>query len=308
MLEIDNSQSSVIKIGSTPWGKKAGPCASFMLAGGTCAMGSVSQSFRGTVVLGWVLLILWHGLFMCPFAVATFGLRYLKISFLVKFGHLLKKPVHTAFNNVEIFGLHNDWCANLTPFACMRTECVKDARSTPGCKAGQKCRAQSRKKAYCDRVVRILLHPFIGTVHRSVAASLYLRKVTLPLIITSHLSQLNKTVQPALHNCLIPINDATVRCGTMCQVKTVGNPGMVMSQTCVDIICRPLSMLIFEGFDAGGLSTTSMPSMMKMEVAPVSAITWVDAIVIAFRYSFVGLPHNACTAVANNEQGLNLIA
>ncbi len=94
----------------------------------------------------------------------------------------------------------------------------------------------------------------------------------------------------------------------MCPVKTVGNPGMVMLQTCVDIICHPLGMLIFKGFAAGILLTTSMPSMMKIEVAPVSAIAWVDAIVIAFRYSFVGLPHNTCTAATSNKPELNLIA
>jgi hypothetical protein len=88
----------------------------------------------------------------------------------------------------------------------------------------------------------------------------------------------------------------------------VGNPGMVMPQTCVDIICYPPGMLIFNGFDAGHLLTTSTPSMMKMEVAPVSAIAWVNVIVIAFRYSLVGLPHNTHAAAANDRPGLNLIA
>jgi hypothetical protein len=85
------------------------------------------------------------------------------------------------------------------------------------------------------------------------------------------------------------------------------NPLMVMSQTCVDIICLPC-MLIFRGFDVGHLLTTSTPSMMEMDVALMSAIAWVDTIVIAFRYSFVGLPHNARAAAANDGPGLNLIA
>jgi hypothetical protein len=160
---------------------------------------------------------------------------------------------------------------------------------------------QSRTEANCEKAVRISLHPFIGSVHRSVAASLYPHKITLPLNITSHLLQSNDTVG------LMPINDVTVRRGTMCPVKTVGNLGMAMLQTCVDIICHPLGMLIFNGFSAGHLLKTSTPSMMKMEVAPVSAIAWVDAIVIAFRYSFVGLPHNDCTAFANDRPEINLI-
>jgi hypothetical protein len=82
---------------------------------------------------------------------------------------------------------------------------------------------------------------------------------------------------------------------------------MLMLQTCVDIICCPSGMLIFKGFDTGSLLITAMPSMMKMEVAPMSAIAWVDVIVIPFRYSFVGVPHNAHLAVANNRPGLNLI-
>jgi hypothetical protein len=36
--------------------------------------------------------------------------------------------------------------------------------------------AQSRTGVDCERVVCILLHPFIGSVHRSVAMTLYLHK------------------------------------------------------------------------------------------------------------------------------------
>jgi hypothetical protein len=90
------------------------------------------------LVLRWVLLIPSCGLFMCPFAVAGLGLRYLRISFSFKYGHPLRKPFCTACDNVDIFGLHNNWCANLAQLECVRTECVKDARLTVGCKSGQK--------------------------------------------------------------------------------------------------------------------------------------------------------------------------
>jgi hypothetical protein len=63
-------------------------------------------------------------------------------------------------------------------------------------------------------------------------------------------------------------------------VKMVGNLGMVMLQTCVDIIYLLLVMLIFKGFNVGCLLTISMPSLIKMEVAHVSAIAWVNAIVV----------------------------
>ncbi len=82
--------------------------------------------------LGWVHLILCRRHFMWPLAVAGLGLRYLSISFLDNLGHPLRNPLCTVFNNMKIFGLHNDWCANFTPFARVHTECVKDARVMPG--------------------------------------------------------------------------------------------------------------------------------------------------------------------------------
>ncbi len=46
------------------------------------------------------------------------------------------------------------------------------------------------------------------------------------------------------------------------------------------------------------LLSTSAPSMMKMEVAPVSAMAWFVAIVIAFKYWGMGLPNNIRAAMA----------
>ena len=46
------------------------------------------------------------------------------------------------------------------------------------------------------------------------------------------------------------------------------------------------------------LFTTSTPSMIKIDVAPVSAIACVVAIVNAFRYWCVGQPNNFLAAVA----------
>ncbi len=79
----------------------------------------------GNTGLGVVLLIPCRGLFMCPLAVAGLALRYLLMSFLLMLGHPLRNPRLTALRRVNIFGLHNDWCANLTAFALVLTEWVK---------------------------------------------------------------------------------------------------------------------------------------------------------------------------------------
>ncbi len=66
---------------------------------------------------------------MCPFAIARLGFKYLRINFLLMPGHPFKKPRLVAFNRVEIFGLHKDWCANLTALALVIMECVNIARA-----------------------------------------------------------------------------------------------------------------------------------------------------------------------------------
>jgi hypothetical protein len=88
---------------------------------GTCMGGCIDFT------LGVVLLIPWQGLFICPFAVAGLGLKYLSINFLLMFGHPLKNPFRTAFNSVEIFGLHNNSCVNFTAFTHILMEWVNPA-------------------------------------------------------------------------------------------------------------------------------------------------------------------------------------
>ena len=87
-----------------------------------CYIGASTGDWPGSVVpslffVGAVLLIPWRGRFICPLAVAGLGLRYLHISSLLMFGHPLRKPFLVAFNNVDIYGLHSNWCANFTAFA-----------------------------------------------------------------------------------------------------------------------------------------------------------------------------------------------
>ncbi len=79
----------------------------------------------------------------------------------------------------------------------------------------------------------------------------------------------------------------------MCPKSIVGKPGIWISHTCVDLICFPSSKFIIRGNVAGRLLSTSAPSIIKMEVAPMSVIAWLVAIVIALRYCGMGCPNNA---------------
>ena len=84
-------------------------------------------SVAGGFGLARVLLMPCLGRFMCPFAVARLGFKYLRINVLLIPGHPFKYPHRVAFNREENFGLHNDWCANLTALAHVVTERVNIA-------------------------------------------------------------------------------------------------------------------------------------------------------------------------------------
>ena len=79
---------------------------------------------RVVCILGVVLFIPWRGRFIRPFTVAGLGFKYFRINFTLTFGHPSRNPFLTAFNIVEIFGLHNDWCANFTAFTRVLIEGV----------------------------------------------------------------------------------------------------------------------------------------------------------------------------------------
>ncbi len=116
-------------------------------------------------------------------------------------------------------------------------ECKNNALSywaVWGCGA-QLIPGQGCGKSFLLGVVRIP-SLVIGRVHKSVAGSLYPLKITLPLYITSHLSLLNITVHPTLQSGQIPIKDAIFKSGMMCPVRVIGNPGMLISHTCVNSI------------------------------------------------------------------------
>ncbi len=66
---------------------------------------------------------------MWPFAVAGLGFKYFTTSSELRFGHPFRNPRRIAFMRDNILGLHNDWWANLTALARVRTEWVNVAIS-----------------------------------------------------------------------------------------------------------------------------------------------------------------------------------
>ena len=140
----------------------------------------------------------------------------------------------------------------------------------------------------------------IGNVHRLVAGSFAPAKITFPLYQTLHFLLSNTTLHLALHKGRIPMRDTIFNDGTMWPVNSFGSPGILMLHTCVNHIVVPLGKFILSGFVATCLFSTSVLSMMKIVVAPVSAIALFVAIVSAFKYCCMGLP-NVAQAVAAIE-------
>ncbi len=97
----------------------------------------------------------------------------------------------------------------------------------------------------------------------------------------------------------MPTSDVMAKSGRMCLVRTVERPGIAMLHTCVDRTLSPSGRLIVNGFDAVHLLTTSMLSIMNMNIALVSVIACVAAIVIAIKASCEVGSNNARAAVAH---------
>ena len=83
----------------------------------------------------------------------------------------------------------------------------------------------------------------------------------------------------------MPMRDAIVIPGTMCPVNTVERPGILMSQMCVGVTLLPSGRLIVIGSLVRRRFLTGVPFIMNIEVAPVSAMACVGAIVIVFAHS-----------------------
>ncbi len=143
------------------------------ICSGGCTVGiATPTSFHGSIMFfSHVLLIPCQGRFIWPFAVAELGWRYLRINFSERLGHPLRNPFQTALSRVEVLGLHNNWCANFTPFALVFMECEKLAIFMSGCMSGGACGAGSTTGADRGRADR-MSQPLMDRVHRLVDLSL----------------------------------------------------------------------------------------------------------------------------------------
>ena len=98
----------------------------------------------------------------------------------------------------------------------------------------------------------------------------------------SHFLSVKTTLHPCLHRIQIlirdAIRDATVKCGTMCPVRTVGSPWMKMSHSCVEEIFFPSGKFMTIGFVVIRLFWTLAVSIANMDDAPASAIACVVSI------------------------------
>jgi hypothetical protein len=104
------------------------------------------------------------------------------------------------------------------------------------------------------------------------------------LYTTSHFLSLKVALHPALHRILMPIRDAIVIPGTTCLVNFVGRPGMMMSQMWVGTTLLSSGKVVVIGCSAIRKLLTGVPFIMKIEIAPMSAMACVAAISIAFAH------------------------
>ena len=86
--------------------------------------------------------------------------------------------------------------------------------------------------------------------------------------------------------------------GTTCPTSTCGRPGIFISHVCVDFTFVPSGRLMVSGCMAGRRFLNGVPSMMNIEVAPVSAMACDAAMAIALRYCGFGAPNNCCDVAA----------
>jgi hypothetical protein len=81
------------------------------------------------------------------------------------------------------------------------------------------------------------------------------------------------------------IRGAIVIPGTICPINIVGRPGMVMSQMWVKTTLLPSGKVMLIGWSTRCKFLTGVPFIMNIEVAPVSMLACVAAIVIALAHS-----------------------
>ncbi len=81
------------------------------------------------------------------------------------------------------------------------------------------------------------------------------------------------------------MSNARAKSGMMCPVKMIGRPRIAMLHMWVDQTFLPPGRFIVNGFEVMHLLTTLTPSMMKMDIVPISAIACKVAMVNTFKAS-----------------------
>ncbi len=96
----------------------------------------------------------------------------------------------------------------------------------------------------------------------------------------------------------MPINNAIDDLGTTCPTNIMVSPGIVMSHVCVDFTFFLSVRLIVSSRIVGRRFLHGVPSMMKIKVAPVSAIACNVAMAIALRYCGFGVLNSSLAVAA----------
>ena len=74
----------------------------------------------------------------------------------------------------------------------------------------------------------------------------------------------------------MPTSEAIDKPGTICPVRIIRRPGMLMSLMCVECTISPLGRLMVRGSSAGRVLDMGVPAITKMDVAPMLAMACVS--------------------------------
>ena len=75
----------------------------------------------------------------------------------------------------------------------------------------------------------------------------------------------------------MPISEAIDKLETICPVRIIGRPGMLMLHMCMECTLLPLGRLMVRGSSAGRMLDMGVPTITKMDVAPMLAMACVSA-------------------------------
>ncbi len=89
---------------------------------------------------------------------------------------------------------------------------------------------------------------------------------------TVHADLSNRTLHPASVSTTMPKREAMASSGMMCPVRTTGSPLMCISHMCVDVTLLPSARDTTTWHVVGCLLMMGVPSMMKICLAPKSAM------------------------------------